>query len=193
MGSCKLCPPPPSFRRWTSLHIHSVRLLCAVYTLDPPFPMRSSFSTGTTLSLRRPRLLSPGGKLPWQVSPRVPNVCGTIREKFQVRHGRVRAPLRWVSLTTLSRSFARRAERTSYRQLSPPYKRRTRVILIRTRPRGVEVKAGFLSGVFARDALGARALMREQMLAKKMNRRRKADGGEESSPNVDVEASSTRL
>lgn len=67
------------------------------------------------------------------------------------------------------------------------------MILIRTRPRGVEVKAGFLSGVFARDALGARALMREQMLAKKMNRRRKADGGEESSPNVDVEASSTRL
>lgn len=25
-----------------------------------------------------------------QVSPKVPNVCGTIRQKFQVRHGRVR-------------------------------------------------------------------------------------------------------
>lgn len=81
-----------------------------------------------------------------QVSPGVPNVCGTIREKFQVRHGRVRCLYdEYLQPPSLSLSASARRGRTA--DETRLQERRTRVILIRTRPRGVEVKAGFLLGV----------------------------------------------
>lgn len=47
----------------------------------------------------------------------------------------------------LARSPPHGKGRGSPDKTCPPYKRRTRVILIRTRPRGAEVKASFLLGV----------------------------------------------
>lgn len=137
---------------WTSLHIHSVRLLCAVYTL------RSLPSSSGGLLQQRAALQSSPPfvaerQTTLQVSSKVPNVCETIRQKFQVRHGRVRRlydefpPPPALSHPSRSRSLPHEKGRDSPDKTRPPYKRRTRVILIRTRPRGAEVKASFLLGV----------------------------------------------
>lgn len=140
---------------WTSLHIHSVRLLCAVYTLRS---LLSPSPSGGLLQQQHAALQSSPPfvaerQTTLQVSSKVPNVCGTIRQKFQVRHGRVRRLYDEFPsphpTPPCSRSlpYGKGRGRGSPDKTRPPYKRRTRVILIRTRPRGAEVKASFLLGV----------------------------------------------
>lgn len=87
--SCKLCP-----RFLASLRCAVVNLFAYTFckiTLCGLHPARAPSFTARCALQALLRLLSlPRGKLPSQVSPKVPNVCGTIRQKFQVRHGRVR-------------------------------------------------------------------------------------------------------
>lgn len=125
------------------------------FTPDPPARPPYRRPSHSTLRASVPRLLSRRkANYPPSFHPKVPNVCGTIRQKFQVRHGRVRRlydefpPSR--SLFPASRASA---ERTRLPTRLGPYKRRTRVILIRTRPRGAEVKASFLLGVSTKTPL----------------------------------------
>lgn len=139
---------------WTSLHIHSVRLLCAVYTLRSPppsliSPSPAAFFSSTLRFKSSPPFVAERQTI-LQVSSKVPNVCGTIRQKFQVRRGRVRRLYEFpppFPPHLVPRSLPHRKGRGSPDKARPPYKRRTRVILIRTRPRGAEVKASFLLGV----------------------------------------------
>lgn len=122
---------------------------CDLPSLHLPPPPAASFSSTLRFKSSPPFVAERQTTL--QVSSKVPNVCGTIRQKFQVRHGRVRRlydefpspfPPRLVP-----RSLPHGKGRGSPDKTRPPYKRRTRVILIRTRPRGAEVKASFLLGV----------------------------------------------
>lgn len=113
-------------------------------SLVPSNPARSPVVLQHAAS--QPSPLLAGRQTTLQVSPKVPNVCGTIRQKFQVRHGRVRR-LHDEFPPSLVLSFQRRARARKgrgCRQDSALYKRRTRVILIRTRPQGAEVKARLL-------------------------------------------------
>ena len=140
------CAPSPLHLGGTSLHIHSVRLLCAVYT-QPSLLRNAGPPNSTELSL--PRFLAHlAGKLPCQEFPslreRVPNVCETIyiyiykgerNSKFGV------LPTFTTSILSILVSQSRLEKGVDEEEKKK--KKGTRVILIRTR-RGVEVKAAFL-------------------------------------------------
>lgn len=139
MGSCKLCSLP-LFLGGTSLHIHSVRLLCAVYT-QALLVLRNA---APEFELSLPRFLAHlAGKLPCQefrLEERLPNVCGTIYIYKGERNSKFGVlPTFTMSILPILVSQSRLEKGVDEE------KKGTRVILIRTRPRrGVEVKAAFL-------------------------------------------------
>lgn len=99
-----------------------------------------------------PRLLSlPGGKLPSKFHPRSLMYAELYGRNSKFGMAVLGAFTMSFHPHVLSFEAARRAARAGTRlarqDSPPPYKRRTRVILIRTRPRGAEVKASFLLGV----------------------------------------------
>lgn len=134
------CAPLPLFLGGTSLHIHSVRLLCAVYT-QALLVLRNA---APEFELSLPRFLAHlAGKLPCQefrLEERLPNVCGTIYIYKGERNSKFGVlPTFTMSILPILVSQSRLEKGVDEEEKG------TRVILIRTRPRrGVEVKAAFL-------------------------------------------------
>lgn len=95
-----------------------------------------------------PRLLSlPRGKLPSKFHPRSLMYAELYGRNSKFGMAVLGAFTMSFHPLVLSLPRSRGKGRGSLDKTRPPHKRRTRVILIRTRPRGAEVKASFLLGV----------------------------------------------
>lgn len=154
MGSCKLCPPPrpAPFPVVPPVNLFAYTFckitLCGLHP-RPTLPAlvlqrtaRRDSEPSTT------SLLSPGGKLPCKFHR------GSLMyaELYERNSKFGMAVLGAFTMSIFSRplSLSASARRGRTADETRLQERRTRVILIRTRPRGVEVKAGFLLGVSRR-------------------------------------------
>lgn len=139
------------------------------FTPDPP--TRPGRPSARALRFQSPRLFSPGGKLPSKFHPR--SLMYAELYGRNSKFGMAVLGAFTMSFHPLVLSFQRvpaaRARRLPTRL--GPYKRQTRVILIRTRPRGAEVKASFLLGVSTKTPSAfARALAHIQRASTALSR-----------------------
>lgn len=94
--SCASCALASSPRLATPLNLFAYTFckitLCGLHPTSPlpPFHPFGRPSAARCASLQPLPAFVAERQTTLQVSPKVPNVCGTIRQKFQVRHGRVR-------------------------------------------------------------------------------------------------------
>lgn len=151
--SCASCALASSPRLAAPLNLFAYTFckitLCGLHPTSPSPPRRPSVVPQQHAALHfSPRLLSlPRGKLPSKFHPRSLMYAELYGRNSKFGMAVLGAFTMSFHPLVLSLPRSRGKGRGSLDKTRPLHKRRTRVILIRTRPRGAEVKASFLLGV----------------------------------------------